>query len=352
MNKTMSSMERVLTALSFKEPDRVPMFLLLSLYGANEMKMTPKEYFSNPENVVEAQLKMLKKYDNDCLDSFYYAGIEFEAWGGKTIFKNDAPPVSGRPNIRSLEDIDNLKVPNVNESPSLLKVLKTIRMMKDKVGDQVPIVGVVMSPFSFPVIQMGFDRYLDLIYSDELRFNRLMKFNEEFCIEWANAQIDAGATVIAYFDPMSSPTIVPKELYLKTGYEISKRTISKINGPVTTHFASAITLPIIDEIIETGSVVVGVSCTEDLNKLKEKCNGKITILGNLNGIEMCRWTSDDTERIIKDLIRKAATGGGLIISDNHGEIPMQVPEQVLLDIATNIKKWGTYPLDWVDNDEQ
>lgn len=352
MNKTMSSMERVLTALSFKEPDRVPMFLLLSLYGANEMGMTPKEYFSNPENVVEAQLKMLKKYDNDCLDSFYYAGIEFEAWGGKTIFKNDAPPVTDKPIIRSLEDIDNLIVPKVNESPSLLKVLKTIRMMKDKVGDQVPIVGVVMAPFSFPVIQMGFDRYLDLIYSDELRFNRLMELNEKFCVEWANAQIDAGATVIAYFDPLSSPTIVPKALYLKTGYEISKRTITKINGPVGTHFASAISLPIIDEIIETGSNVVGVSCTEDLNELKEKCHGKISILGNLNGIEMCRWTSDDTERIIKDLIRKAAIGGGLIISDNHGEIPMQVPEQVLLDIATNIKKWGTYPLDWIDNDEQ
>ena len=67
----MNSMERVLTALSHKEPDKVPLFLLLSLYGAKEMKKSIKDYFSSPEYVVEAQLRMQKKYKNDCFYTFY-----------------------------------------------------------------------------------------------------------------------------------------------------------------------------------------------------------------------------------------------------------------------------------------
>jgi len=351
MGKTMTSMERVLTALSHKEPDRVPLFLLLSLYGAKELKMTPEEYFSKAENVVKAQLRMMKKYPNDCIDAFFYAGIEIEAWGGRTIFKADGPPVSGKPIIESIEQIDTLKAPHVSESESLQKVLTTIRMLKEEVGDTIPVVGVVISPFSLPVMQMGFDKYLDLLYLDKMRFEKLMTLNEAFCVEWANAQLEAGATAICYFDPLSSPSMIPKNLYMKTGYHIAKCTLSKINGPTATHFASGACLPILEETIESGTALVGVSTLEDLTTLKEKCKGRISILGNLNGIEMRRWTSDDVTRIIQGIIKQAAAGGGFIISDNHGEIPYQVPEKVLIDIIESVKKWGTYPLDWIDDHE-
>jgi uroporphyrinogen decarboxylase len=63
----MNSFERVMTAISHREPDRVPLFLLLSLYGAKELGMSPKQYFSKAENIVKAQLYMNKKYNNDCI---------------------------------------------------------------------------------------------------------------------------------------------------------------------------------------------------------------------------------------------------------------------------------------------
>jgi uroporphyrinogen decarboxylase len=36
-----------------------------------------------------------------------------------------------------------------------------------------------------------------------------------------------------------------------------------------------------------------------------------------------------------------------VLSDNHGEIPWQVPEEILLVIADAVHTWGRYPLDWV-----
>jgi uroporphyrinogen decarboxylase len=49
-------MERVLTALSHKEPDRVPLFLTLTLHGAKELGLSIKEYFAKAEHVVKGSL--------------------------------------------------------------------------------------------------------------------------------------------------------------------------------------------------------------------------------------------------------------------------------------------------------
>ena len=343
----MTSLQRVLTSLAHKEPDRVPLFLLLTMHGAKELGLSIKEYFTRPENVVEGQLRMLKKYHHDCIYNFFYAPVEVEAWGGEVIYYEDGPPNSGTPIIQRLDDISRLKPPKVDETPCLIKVLKAHEMTKARVGTDVPIIGVVMSPFSLPVMQMGFDKYIELMYEHPVLFDQLTKVNEEFCVEWANAQLRAGATAICYFDPVSSANIVHRKLYLKTGFEIARRTIARIKGPTATHMASGRCLPIIDDLAKTGTTIIGVSVLEDLGALKEACRGRLTVMGNLNGIEMRRWTPEHAEVMVKRALAKAGTGGGFILSDNHGEIPWQVPEEVLMAISEAVHKWGKYPLEWI-----
>lgn len=340
----MTSMERVLTTLGHQEPDRVPSFLLLTTQGADVFNVSIEEYFSRPEMVAEGQIKMQKKYGHDCYYSFHYASIEFEAWGGDSIFYPDAPPNAGKPVINDFGSISSLEAPDVFESPELGNVLKATEMIKEHAGEDIPIIGVVISPFSLPTMQMGFDRYFDLLYEEPDKFEELMKVNEKFCIQWANAQLEAGATAICYFDPVSSTTIIPPELYRKTGFKVAKKTISGIKGPTATHMASGRCLPIIDDIAETGTAVVCTSSLEDLSLIKEKCKGRLSVLGDLNGIEMRHWSPEDTERNAKEAIDKAADGGGYILSDNHGEIPYVVPSEVIMGISNAVKKWGQYPV--------
>ena len=275
--------------------------------------------------------------------------IEVEAWGGEVIYYEDGPPNSGIPFIRNLDDIAKLEAPSKLESiPALAKVLQSAQMLKRKVGDDVPIIGVVMSPFSVPVMQMGFDKYIELMYERPDLFDHLMKINEDFCVRWANAQLQAGATAICYFDPVSSSTISTREMYLKTGFETAKRTLAGIKGPMATHMASGRCLPIIKDIAETGTAIVAVSVEEDLETVKAACPDNLSVMGNLNGIEMRHWTPGQAEDAVKTAIAKAGSGGGFILSDNHGEIPWQVPESVLMAISESVHKWGRYPLDWLE----
>lgn len=345
----MNSMQRTLTALGQQEPDRVPFFLLTTLHGAKELGLSIEEYYAKAENVVEGQLRLLKKYRRDCLYSFFYASIETEAWGGDTLYLPDGPPNAGAAVIRDV-DIDRIEPPKVMDCAGLQRVLEATRQLKQRVADSVPIIGVVISPFSLPVMQMGFDKYLDLIYEQPQRFAKLMDANVRFSVEWANAQLDAGATAICYFDPVSSTTNIPRELYLKTGQQVAKRAIAQIKGPTATHLASGRCLPIIDDIAATGTAVVGVSAWENLAELKTAANQRLSLLGNLNGIEMRHWSAAQAEAEVKKAIALAGRGGGFLLGDNHGEIPWQVPDEVLLAIADALERWGRYPLDWIDQE--
>ena len=67
-------------------------------------------------------------------------------------------------------------------------------------------------------------------------------------------------------------------------------------------------------------------------------------MGNLNGIEMRRWSPVEAEEKVRQTILDAGAGGGFIVSDNHGEIPWHVPEDTLFAVSSAVRKWGVYPL--------
>lgn len=340
----MTSLERVLTALDHREPDRVPFFLPVTLQGAREMGMTPRDYYSRVEHVVQAQLYLRDKYRHDNLDNFFYAALEVEAWGQEVVFYEEGPPNAGAAIIENSDQILKLEPPSVQGNPCLQRVLETTRQLKLQAGNEAPVMGVVVSPFSLPVLQMGFGPYLDLIYEQSSLFQRLMEVNEHFAVEWANAQLQAGATAICYFDPVSSPGIIPRELYLETGYPVASRTLARIQGPTATHFASGRCLELIPEVAATGTSVIGISAEEDLAVAKEKCRGRLTVLGNLNGLEMVRWDAGQASREVQRAMARGAPGGGFVLSDNHGEIPWQVSEEVLGAISDTVLNLGHYPL--------
>jgi uroporphyrinogen decarboxylase len=202
----------------------------------------------------------------------------------------------------------------------------------------------VIAPFSLPVMQLGFEGYLLLMHEDPARFERLMRVNEEFAVAWGNALLRAGADAISLADPVASPTIVPHERFLQSGFPVARHTIARFAGPCAYGLASGRALPIVDDIVRLGAIGVSASVHEDLAAFKEACRGRLVVMGNLNAIEMCRWTAADADRHVREAIAAAGAGGGFVLTDNHGEIPWQVPEDVLLAVHDAVERWGRYPL--------
>ena len=342
----MTPLERVLTTLGHGEADRVPFFLPVTMHGARELGLSIRDYFSDAASVVEGQLRMQRRYGHDFLLPFLYAGAEVEAFGGDVVFGDDGPPSSGAPPIRRPEQIDTLEPPDPLECPSLVRVLEITRALAERSAGEIPLVGAVIGPFSLPVMQMGFEAWLRLTYEDRDRFWRLMAINEEFCVRWANLQVAAGATAVAMYDPVSSPTITAPDVARETGLVVAKRVLSRLNSAGAIHLASGRGLPILDDLVGTGAAMISASAEEDLAELKARAAGKVALIGNLNGLEMRRWSAADAEQAVKAALAAAGPGGGFILSDNHGEIPWQVPESTLEAIADAVREWGRFPMTW------
>lgn len=344
---SLTPLERTLTSVGHQEPDTVPIFLGLTIHGARELGMSIQDYFADPRKVADGQLLMRDKFGHDNLMGFNHAAGELEAWGGSVRYFDDGPPNGGPPIITTPQQILELETARVENSPSLMATLELQRLLKAEVGNEVPIIAAVLSPFSLPVMQMGFEAYLNLMAESPQEFERLMQINEEFCVAWANAQLQAGATVIVYYDPVSSPTVIPPRTYLETGHKIAKRTLPRIEGATVTHFANGRSLAIAEDVARTGTAVISACSDEDLAELKQRCRGKLSIIGPLNDIGMCSWTPQAAETKVKKVIAQGGPGGGLIISNAHGEIPFQVQDEVLHAVVGAGRKWGRYPQDWI-----
>ncbi len=334
MKTVMTAMQRVEAALSHRAGDRVPFFLLFTMHGAQVTGCSLRDYFHDAASMAEGQRLLQRRFGHDCHYAFTYAAAEMEAWGGETLFVDDGPPVSAAPVLRSWEEIDSLAPPRLADSPALQRALDLIARLQ---SPDVPVVGVVMSPFSLPIMQLGFETYLQLLYEQPERFEQLMRVNIEFCVEWANAQFAAGATALCYFDPVASPAIVPRDLYLRTGHRVACATLPRLHGPVATHLASARTLPILDDLAVTGTTAVAAGNGEDLVELRRIARGRFTLVGNLSGVDMTWWTPEQARAETRDLLAKGGGTGGFILADSHGEIPFHVPLEVLDAIADEVR---------------
>ena len=345
MSPAMTSMDRALTALSHREPDRVPVFLLVTMHGAKELGLNIREYFSRAENVVEGQIRLREKYGHDCYYAITYAAVEYEAFGGRALFSEDGPPNSGAPVIRSREDIFALEPPDIASDPRLQEGLKVVAGLAEAAAGEVPVIGSAVSPFSIPVMLMGFERYLDLLHDDPGAFERLMSVTIRFATDWANAQFEAGATACGYFDPLSATDLVEDSLWRRTGLEVARKTLAAYAGPGAMHFASGRALGRVEDYLSTGAAGLGVSALDELSELKRQCAGKIALMGNLNGIRLARWSASEVEDEVKKSITAAGPGGGFVLSDHHGEIPFQVPDDTLHALMEAARRWGTYPIE-------
>jgi uroporphyrinogen decarboxylase len=347
----MTSSQRLQETLSHREPDRVPYVLPATMHPAREMGLTIKEYFSRPGNVVEGQLRLQKKFGNDILCCYPFAALEILAWGGEAIYFGDGPPNVGAPIIKKPEDILHLQPPELRGNPALQGILQATTDLKAIVGDDIPIAGVVVSPLSLPIMQMGFEAYLDMIYERPDLLKHLLRVNTEYCVAWANAQLEAGAASIMYSDPAFSASIMSIDFLERYGLPTAMNAVSRIKGSVMIHMASGRGMPVVDEISRAGFVAMSASAEEDLAALKAVCQGKLGLVGNLNALEMRYWSAEEVESEVKKAIAQAGPGGGFVLSDNHGEIPFLVDEKILLGVAEAVHHWGQYPLDWVTSDE-
>lgn len=346
MSGTLTAAARLGEALAHREADRVPFFLPATMHGARLLGVTLPTYLGSAELVVEGQLRVRELLGHDAVTCFICSAAEAEPFGGEVLLFEDGPPNAGNPPLRSAADVERLEPPNPSSSPMLCRTLEVARALRKHLGPDVPILGGAIAPFSLPAIQVGLGRWFELLREAPALVGHLLQVNESFCVAWANAMLDAGASAIALAEPLASPLMVPRASYLALGLPVLRRTIAATRGPVAVSTASAPCAAVAEDLAGAGAVAVGISAEDDLAEVKGRLRGRAAVMGNLSGVPMRTWSAADAERAVRAALAAGGPGGGFVLCEHHGEVPFQVPMEVLVAVSEAARRWGSYPLDW------
>lgn len=339
----MSPYDRVMAVLQHQTPDCVPAFPILLMHGAAELGLDLETYFSKGEHYAEGQLRLLEKYGHDCVFGFPHIVEDINAFGAGLVYFKNGPPSAAEMVIQSYDDIDRLTAPDPGSAPILGETLKAIGLLAQEVKGQVPILGACIAPFSLPSMLMGTEAWMDLMLfeEEEVRQPVMKKFLDvttDFCVNWANMQLAAGADAVVLGDGMASASVINRQQFIDMALPVIKETIARINGPVIHEGVGSVHL-MIDLLPETGAIGIMLTCDDDLAEYKQLVGESLALIGNLNNIEMRRWSAEDMTQKAQAALAEGAPGGGYILSAQGPEIPLRVDDVVIHAMVQAAHGW-------------
>ncbi len=337
----MTSPERLLATVTHKIPDHPPVMPVMLMQGAQELGLSLQEYFSKGEHYATGQLRLLEKFGHDGVIGVPHVVEDTVAFGATLMYFRNGPPSLGKMVVRSFNEIKKMRAADPKAVPALRETLKAIELLAQQVKGKVPIIGAAVAPFSLPSLLMGAEKWVDLLFSEPAVRDPLLAQSlavaRDFCVAWANAQLQAGADVIVLADGMASATMITRDEFKQFALPVIRETIPQIKGPVVWEGVGSAS-SLIDLIAETGAVAMVLDCHDDLAQAHKIAAGKITLMGNLNNIAMRRW-SPEKMRVETQAALDATGGVDFIVGAQGPEIPLGVSDDAIRALIETTKEW-------------
>ncbi len=325
-----TALERLFLTAQGIPTDRIPVFCNMLEQGAIELGLPLKEYYSKGEYVAEGQLRLQKKYGHDNVWGLFYVGKEAELLGCRNIiYASDGPPNVGDMVVRTLDDIEKLKVPDdITSHPAFAEIKICMDILRRECAGRIPICAYVTSSMTLPAILMGMEKWLDLLMNGpaEARDLMLEKCNQFFRKE-IRAYREAGANVLVYANAFGSLDIIPERFFRELSLPWIRRDLEEggVEG-VVYYCGGARMNPVIDQVYQaTGIGTFYLSPLDDIATGKGIINGRALCGGVINDIELIDWTPEQVRMEVKRMLQAGMPGGKFFFGTIL--MPMSVPEQ-------------------------
>lgn len=218
-------------------------------------------------------------------------------------------PYVTKNSVKSLEDVDKIKDYSFREGRVNL-ILEAVRILSDKWGEELPIIGSMTGPFSLAQHING-DDWFGNIFAGESIVPELLDLCSDFNVEYAKGMVKNGADIIAIIDPTASYELIGGEFYEKFALPYQKKIVDamkELSIATVLHICGDTTngLGIMDK---TGVNGIGVDQRVDVRAAKGNVENAI-IIGNLDPVAvLLNGTPDDVATASKKALN---AGVGLL----------------------------------------
>lgn len=357
----MNSRERVLTAVSGREPDRVPIDVwytpemrdkMAAHLGMEGSRSLEDEYYPDP-----IQLEL----GNDLLittvgpaASYYMSDEDYyeDEWGigwRQVDYGKGSYTEPYKHPLAEVEDPDEFSIPDFSKDERY----EEANYLVEKFGDTHAIVGEISCTiFELSWYLRGFERVLRDFHTNKdfvkKYFNKLKG--------WAKTAgtnlVERGVDIIFLGDDVGSQDqmlISPDTFreFLKPVYADLFESFRKVNPDVKVAFhTDGNVMPIIEDYVEIGVDILNPIQPQALapDEVKRRFGDELTLWGSIDNQSTVPFGSpEDVKEEVVSRLKNVAPGGGLILGPSHAVQP-DAPVENLITFYDTVKNFGSYPI--------
>jgi uroporphyrinogen decarboxylase len=273
-----------------------------------------------PELASEITVQPIRRYGMDAAILFSDILVIPQAMNVEVQMKADFGPYLPNP-VRTQKDVDNVIVPDIQET--LGYVMEAIKMTKEKLNDEIPLIGFAGSPWTilcYCVQGQGsktFDKAKEFCFTQPIAAHTLLQKITDTTILYLKEKVKAGVDAVQIFDSwggMLSPTD-----YQEFSWKYINQIIEalKEDAPVIA-FGKGCWFAL-EDMANSNASALGVDWTIKPQIARKLTQNKITLQGNFDPARLL-----SPPDVIKKMVTQMINDFGkdkYVVNLGHGILP-------------------------------
>lgn len=316
----------LLKALKGESVERPPVWMMRQAgrYLPDFMKLKEQyDFFTRcrtPELATEITVMPIRQVGTDAAILFSDILVVPQAMQIEVEMKPGVGPWLPKP-IRTIEDVDQVIVPDVYEE--LNYVFEAIKMTKQELNDEVPLIGFAGSPWTilcYAVQGQGsktFDKAKRFCFRDPVAAHRLLQKITDTTIAYLKAKVNAGVDAVQLFDSwggLLSPTD-----YQEFSWQYMQQIIDALKDEIPVIAYGKGCWFALKEMSQSGAAALGVDWTCSAMNARYLSGGQITLQGNFDPARLYSKPSE-IRYMVHDMINEFGKDR-YIANLGHGILP-------------------------------
>ncbi len=303
-----SSKHLLIKSIYQEKVDRTPIWIMRQAgrYLPEYLKTKEKAggfmgLIRNPELACEVTIQPLKRYPLDSAILFSDILVVADMFDMNLRFEDKKGPIFDNP-IRTEKDLN--KLPSDFDVTKLSYVNKTIRNIKDELGDKLPLIGFIGSPWTVATYFVEgnstkkFTNIKNLLDNDTFLLSKILNMITTASVHYVKEQVDNGVDVIMIFDTWGG--LLSKDQYQSFSLKYIKKIIESVKGDIPIIYYSRNTSNF-DTLKNINIDCIGISSDNNMKTVYELLDKKISIQGNFDVEFLKSDTSVIKSQVIKTL---------------------------------------------------
>jgi MtaA/CmuA family methyltransferase len=321
----MTGKQRILAKLRGESTDSLPLMPITMMFAADLAGVRYGEYARDHRVLADAQVGVADRFGFDHVSAISDPAREASDLGAAIAWFDNQPPAidESRALLDAKSKLADLRVPDPSAPGRMRDRVEAVRLLAERTGATRIVEGWVEGPCAMSADLRGLNTLMLDFFDDPPFVEALFDFTVRMEIDFARAQVEAGATLIGVGDAAAS--LIGPKLYAPYVLPAEQRLIAAIRAmgvPVRLHICGN-TKRIVEGMGQAGADIVDLDFLTPLAHARRAMPQTQVLLGNIDPVRELRdGTPASVEAALAECYRQA---GVAYICGAGCEVPRGTP---------------------------